>query len=72
MAEDGAVVLDPDKIEARQDAQAKRLLDGGRFALIILGGAHNLSDNLDRLLGGKVEYIRVATKGWQERRLPGR
>jgi hypothetical protein len=26
------------KIEARQDAQAKRLLDGGRFALIILGG----------------------------------
>jgi hypothetical protein len=54
------------KIEARQDAQAKRLLDGGRFALIILGGAHDLSDNLDRLSGGKAEYVRVATREWRE------
>jgi hypothetical protein len=60
------VVLDHDRIEARQDAQAKRLLDGGKFDLVVLGGAHDLSDNLDRLSGGKVEYIRVATKRWQE------
>ena len=72
VAEDGTVVLDPDKFEARQDAQAKRLLDGGRFALIILGGAHDLSDNLRRLSGGQAEYIRVATKGRKERWLPGR
>ena len=58
--------------EARQTAQAKRLLAGGKFALIVLGGAHDLSDNLGRLPGGKAEYIRVATKGWQERWLPGR
>ena len=66
VATDGTVVLDEKRIEARQDAQAKRLLDGGRFALIILGGAHDLSDNLDRVGGGKVEYIRVATGEWRE------
>jgi len=42
-------------METRQTAQAKRLRDGGRFALIILGGAHDLSDNLDRVSGGKAE-----------------
>jgi hypothetical protein len=35
------------------------------FALIILGGAHYLADNLDRLSGGEAEYVRVATKGWR-------
>ena len=66
VAKDGAVALDQNRIEARQDAQAKRLLGAGKIALIILGGAHDLSDNLDRLSGGKAEYIRVATKQWQE------
>ena len=66
VTEDGKVVLDRKRIEARQTAQAKRLLNGGRFALIILGGAHDLSDNLDCFSGGKAEYIRVATKRWHE------
>ena len=66
VAEDGTVVLNQDRIEARQDAQVKRLLDGGKCSLIILGGAHDLSDNLDRFSGGQTEYIRVATKRWQE------
>ena len=58
VAEDGTVILDHDKIEARQDAQARRLLAGSKFSLIVLGGAHDLSDNLDRLSGGQAEYIR--------------
>jgi hypothetical protein len=66
VAEDGAVVLHQGRIEARQDAQAKRLLDGGKFNLIVLGGAHDLSDNLNRLSGGRAEYIRVGTKRWRE------
>jgi len=61
----GSVVLDERRIEARQDAQVKRLLRGN-FALVILGSAHDLADNLDRLSGGKAEYIRVATKRWRE------
>ena len=64
--EDGTVILDQDAIEARQTAQAKLLLADGEFALIVLGGAHDLSDNLDRLSGGQAEYIRVATKQWLE------
>ena len=64
VAEDGTVILDQARIEARQTAQAKRLLADGEFTLIVLGGAHDLSDNLDRLSGGRAEYIRVATKRW--------
>ena len=41
-------------------------MDGGRFALIILGGVHDLADNLERLSGGQGEYVRVATTGWRE------
>ena len=66
MTEDGAVALDQNRIEARQDSQAKRLLGAGKFALLMLGGAHDLSDNLDRLSGGKAEYLRVGAKQWQE------
>ena len=66
VTEDGMVTLDQDRIEARQTAQAKRLLAGGKFSLIVLGGAHDLSDNLDRLSGGQAEYIRVATTQWRE------
>lgn len=51
-------VLDPVKTEAREDAQVKLLLDHGPFALVILGGAHDLSDNVP----GRCEYIRVTTR----------
>ncbi len=64
--EDGMVIFDQDRIEARQTAQAKRLLADGEFTLIVLGGAHDLGDNLERLSGGQAEYIRVATKRWRE------
>jgi hypothetical protein len=60
------VTLDSDAIEARQDAQVQKLIKAGGFALGILGGVHDLSDNLDRLSDGKAEYIRVATRRWQE------
>lgn len=44
MIEDGTVILDQDRIQARQTAQAKRVLAGGEFSLIVLAGAHDLSD----------------------------
>lgn len=64
--EDGSVTLDQEKIEAREDAQVRLLLDGGPVAVIILGGAHDLSDNLERLSGGAAEYIRVEVKAWKQ------
>lgn len=64
--EDGSVTLDQEKIEAREDAQVRLLLDGWPVAVIILGGAHDLSDNVERLSGGTAEYIRVEVKAWKQ------
>ncbi len=64
--EDGSVSLDHEKIEAREDAQVRLVLDGGPVAVIILGGAHDLSDNLERQSDGKAEYIRVKVKAWKQ------
>jgi hypothetical protein len=46
----------------RHDPQVKAVLDNGPFALIVLGGAHDLGDSVRRLGGGHCEYIRVTTK----------
>lgn len=66
VGDDGAVTLDQEKIEAREDAQVRRLLDAGPFALIILGGAHDLAGNVERLTDGKAEYIRVELAAWKQ------
>lgn len=66
VSHDGAVVLDKRTMEAREDAQARLLLDSGPVAVVILGGAHDLSDNLERIAPGKAKYIRVEVKAWKE------
>jgi hypothetical protein len=45
------VRLDPEKLKARPDAQVKSGLEKGALGLIVLGGAHDLSDSVRRLLG---------------------
>jgi hypothetical protein len=67
--------MDLANLAARHDAQVRAVLDNGPFALIVLGGAHDLSDSVRRLGGGHCEYIRVTTRGisgvlgvkWQQR-----
>lgn len=50
---DGKVKLDPARLLARQDAHVKAVLDKRAFGLVVLGGSHDLSDNVRRLdLGG--------------------
>jgi hypothetical protein len=61
----GRVSFDPEKFAAREDAQVKRLLDGDRFALVILGAAHSLTDSIRRA-NQRCEYIRVTTARVQE------
>jgi hypothetical protein len=63
---EGKVRLDPDKVKARQDAQVKAVLNRGAFGLIVLGGAHDLSDSVRRLGQGRCEYIRVTTRRFKE------
>lgn len=59
---DGKVQADPVKVEARHDGQVRNLHARGPFALIVLGGSHDLSESVRRLSHGKCEYIRVTTK----------
>ena len=54
------MALKPEAIEARQDAQVRTLLKAGTFAFVILGGAHDLQDNIKRLSAG-CEYLTVTT-----------
>ncbi|MFH1920709.1 MAG: hypothetical protein ABIP48_12570 [Planctomycetota bacterium] len=66
VAEDGTVKLDREVIEARQDAQVRAMIEAGPFALVILGGAHDLADNVRKLVGRDGEYARVTTR-WGRR-----
>ena len=66
VAKDGTVVLDHDKIEARQDAQVRKLLKAGKFAFVILGGAHDLQDNITKQSDG-CEYVTVTTRAYRRR-----
>lgn len=62
----GKVRLEPDKVKAREDAQVGSALARGPFALVILGGAHDLSDSVRRLGGGRCQYTRVTTRRVKE------
>ena len=64
LTEAGRVALRPDAIEARQDAQVRTLLKAGAFAFVILGGAHDLQDNIKRLSGG-CEYVVVTIRAYR-------
>lgn len=63
---EGKIRLDPEKLKARRDAQVKGVLEKGAFGLIVLGGAHDLSENVQRLGQGRCEYIRVTTRRFKE------
>lgn len=63
---EGKIRLDKEKVKARNDAQVKAVMDGGGFGLIVLGGAHDLSDSVRRLGQGRCEYVRVTTKQFQK------
>ena len=66
VAADGQVRFDALKVQARHDAIVKNVLKEGSFGLTILGGDHDLSENVRRLVEGKGEYVRVTTKRFQE------
>jgi hypothetical protein len=61
----GSVRNDPVKIEARHDAQVRAVMKDGPVAVIVLGGAHDLTGSIKRL-GVNCEYLRVTTKRFKE------
>ena len=42
------------------------MLDGEPIAYVVLGGGHDLSDNIERLGGGTCEYLTVETKMYSQ------
>ena len=44
----------------------KNVLKEGSFGLVILGGNHDLSENVRRLGEGKCEFVRVTMKRFRE------
>lgn len=57
------VNIDQQRNEAREDAHVRKLLDSGPVAVVILGGTHDLADNVKRLDNGGCEYVRVTMSG---------
>ena len=62
----GSVKNDPIKIAARNDAQVRAVMRHGPVAVIVLGGAHDLTRSIQRFGGGNCEYLRVTTKRFKE------
>jgi hypothetical protein len=63
---DGKYRIDPEAMERREDAIVKNLLNVEAMSVVVLGGAHDLTDNLGRLAGGCCRYIRVETNAYHE------
>jgi hypothetical protein len=63
---DGRYHLDDAKLSARHDGQVQAALQGGAFTLVILGGAHDLSESVRRLSAGQCEYLRITTTRYRE------
>lgn len=49
--------------DERQAAIVKRLLASGPLAIVMLGGGHDLSEQVRQLSGGRCEYLRVRVSG---------
>lgn len=63
---DREVRIDEGKEEKREDEMIKSLLKGQGIKVIMLGGGHDLTDNLKRMKLDSVLYVRVGTKGYEK------
>ena len=56
----------PEAIEKREDHMVRQVLRTGGNAVVILGGAHDLSDNIRRLGNGRLGLITVTTRAYRK------
>ncbi|QGQ23951.1 hypothetical protein F1728_15235 [Gimesia benthica] len=64
VGKDGSIHLDKIAEERREDEMLKILLKGQGIKVILLGGGHDLTDNLKRMEVDAVLYVRVSTKAY--------
>lgn len=60
---DGELIFAGRANDERQAAIIKRLLASGPLAVIVLGGGHDLSEQVRQIGGGRCEYLRVTASG---------
>lgn len=54
------------ELQEREAAIVRNLLSRSKCAVIVLGAGHDLSTQVERLSGGRCEYVRVIPKGFEE------
>jgi endonuclease YncB( thermonuclease family) len=62
--DDGTVVMNDKAMEKREDAQVAAMLKHKGIVIVVLGGAHDLTDNLQRA-ETPVEYVRVQPRAYR-------
>lgn len=62
VGKDGKIRFDEKAEEKREDEMVKILLKGQGMKVIVLGGGHDLKDNLERMKLDSVLYVRVSSK----------
>jgi hypothetical protein len=60
MVQGGEIAPNPEKIRKRREAIVKNVLDRGPVGVIIIGGSHDLTEQLPK----DAEYIRVFVKSY--------
>ena len=63
---DGMVRFDPGKVAAREAGIVETAMRHGPVAVVVLGGAHDLTEQARRVGGRTCEYIRVTTRRYAE------
>ncbi len=64
--DDGKLNLDRALNEQRENATVKKLLAAKPCAVVLFGGLHNFSNNVEQLSNGTCEYIRVTTRRYRQ------
>lgn len=65
---DGKVEFNAEANERREDPIVHSMLIGDRVAVIVLGGDHDLADNIRRAARGSCQYVRIEPNTYREAR----
>jgi len=66
VSKDGKIKFDEKAEERREDEMIKILQNGQGISVIVLGGGHDLTDNMVRMELDSVQYIRLKTNGYKK------
>lgn len=65
VGKDGKIRIDESAEKKREDEMVRILMKGQGISVILLGGGHDLTDNLKRMKVDSVLYVRVSSKQYE-------